>query len=138
PADAFSGPSSVSWNFGDGSAKTTGTHVTHTFRTPGRFTVRITATDGVGNTSSTSFSVNVSAPANRCVVPRLKGKSLSQAKSALRKAHCKLGKVTKPRRHRHHKLRKLVVKRAHPGAGSVRPRGTKVALTLVQVPKKHK
>ncbi len=137
--DAFSGISGVSWNFGDGSAKASGTHVSHVFVAPGRYTVRVTATDHAGNSSSVAFSVTVTGPHNRCVVPRLKGKTLAQAKRALKRSHCKLGKVTKPKRHKHHKLRKLVVKRSKPSAGSVRPVGTKIALTLVQVPKKkHK
>jgi hypothetical protein len=34
-----------------------------------------------------------------CVVPRLKGDSLAAARSALGRAHCKLGKVSKPRGH---------------------------------------
>jgi hypothetical protein len=32
----------------------------------------------------------------RCVVPRLKGDTLSRARKGLRAAHCKLGKVTRP------------------------------------------
>ncbi len=40
--------------------------------------------------------VNVSAKfAPDCIVPKLKGKSLSKAKKALKKANCTLGKVTK-------------------------------------------
>jgi hypothetical protein len=35
------------------------------------------------------------SPAPSCKVPALKGKKLKGAKAALRKAHCKLGKVTK-------------------------------------------
>ena len=35
-----------------------------------------------------------------CVVPALKGDSLSKARRALSKAHCKLGKISKPRKHR--------------------------------------
>ena len=37
---------------------------------------------------------------DQCVVPKLKGKTLTQARQLLRRAHCKLGKVTKPARHR--------------------------------------
>jgi IPT/TIG domain/PASTA domain len=35
------------------------------------------------------------APVVKCVVPNLKGKTLTAAKKSLAKAHCKLGKVTK-------------------------------------------
>lgn len=137
--DAFSGVGGESWSFGDGTGPSSGTTVSHTFDNVGRFTVKVTATDHAGNSSSATLTVTVTAPPHRCVVPRLKGKTLSQAKTALRKAHCKLGKVTKPRRPKHRKLRKLVVKRSSPAAGKVKPVGTKVALTLAEVPKKkHK
>jgi hypothetical protein len=126
-SDAFSSVPSISWSFGDGSGKANGTHVTHTFTTPGRFTLRVTATDNSGNSSTAAITVNVRAPANRCVVPRLKGKTLAQAKRALGKAHCRLGKVSLPKKHKH---RGLVVKSSQPRAGAVRPAGTKVALTL--------
>ena len=131
--------STVSWSFGDGSASASGTHVSHKFDNVGRFTVKVTATDRAGNSSSATLIVNVTAPPNRCVVPRLKGKTLSQAKTALKKAHCKLGTVHKPKKPKHRKLRKLVVKSSSPGAGKIRPAGTKVKLTLAEVPKKkHK
>jgi hypothetical protein len=137
--DGFSPPPTVSWSFGDGSAAASGTHVSHKFDNVGRFTVKVTATDRAGNSSSATLIVNVTAPPNRCVVPRLKGKTLSQAKTALKKAHCKLGKVHKPKKPKHRKLRKLVVKSSSPGAGKIRPAGTKVTLTLAEVPKKkHK
>ncbi|HMJ33358.1 MAG TPA: hypothetical protein VK501_05535 [Baekduia sp.] len=42
-----------------------------------------------------------------CKPPKLKGKSLSAAKAALKKAHCKLGKVTQPKKPK--KGAKLVV-----------------------------
>ena len=134
--DAFSGVSKVSWSFGDGSAAASGTHVSHRFDNVGRFTVKVTATDRAGNSSSATLIINVTAPPNRCVVPRLKGKTLSQAKTALKKAHCKLGTVHKPKKPKHRKLRKLVVRSSSPGAGKIRPAGTKVKLTLAEVPKK--
>jgi len=60
----------------------------------------------------------------------------------LSRAHCKLGKVHKPKPPKRGKLRKLVVGSSSPGAGNVKPNGTKVGLTLVQIPppkpKKHK
>ena len=36
-------------------------------------------------------------PVSRCVVPRLKGKTLTKARSSLKRAHCRLGSVSKPR-----------------------------------------
>jgi len=61
-----------------------------------------------------------------CVVPRLKGQTLTQAERSLGRAHCKLGRVTKPKHHRH----KLVVVSQSPGAKKTTPGGTKVSLRL--------
>lgn len=72
----------------------------------------------------------------QCVVSKVKGLSLSQAKSALTKAHCKVGKVTKPKARKGKKLGPLVVKSSSPAAGAVRADGTKVSLTLAPKPKK--
>jgi hypothetical protein len=41
---------------------------------------------------------SASSHPGRCVVPRLRGESLSAARKALRNAHCTLGKVTRPAR----------------------------------------
>ena len=68
-------------------------------------------------------------------MPKLKGKTLSQARTALGRAHCKLGKVHQPKKPKHRRLRKLIVKSSSPGRGAVRANGTKVAVTLVEVPK---
>ncbi|MFL5832227.1 MAG: PKD domain-containing protein, partial [Solirubrobacteraceae bacterium] len=140
--DAFSGES-FSWSFGDGSAAATGASVSHTFGHSGSFTVRVTATDTAGNAAAKQITVTVTIPTPppNCRVPKLKGKTLSQAKTLLGRAHCKLGRVHKPRARKHHKLRKLIVASSSPGAGKVRPNGTKVALTLKAAPKpkpKHK
>jgi hypothetical protein len=62
-----------------------------------------------------------------CKVPRLTGKTLGSATSALRKAHCALGSVKKPKRH---SGRRLVVTSSSPPTGRTRPKGTKVRLTL--------
>jgi len=51
----------------------------------------------------------------RCVVPKLKGKTLNQTKTALGRAHCSLGKVNRPRTvRRRHTL--------HVASQSARPR----------------
>jgi Divergent InlB B-repeat domain/PASTA domain len=62
-----------------------------------------------------------------CVVPRLKGKSLKQAKRVLRHAHCKLGKVRRPKGR---KGQRLVVRSSKPGAGSKLGAGAKVGVKL--------
>jgi hypothetical protein len=140
--DGFSGVT-LSWSFGDGSAPANGASVSHTFNRTGTFTVRVTATDTAGNSAAKQISVTVTSapPPPNCRVPKLKGKTLSQAKTLLGRAHCKLGKVTKPRKPKHRKLRTLVVSSSSPSAGKVRPNGTKVSLTLREKPKpkpKHK
>ena len=146
--DAFSAVT-LHWTFGDGSGATSGGSVTHKYARGGRFTVTVTATDAAANSASTTFTVTVASappppPKPKCVVPKLKGKSLSQARTALSRAHCKLGTVHQPKKPKHRRLRKLIVKSSSPGRGAVRVNGTKVAVTLVEVakpkpkPKKHK
>jgi hypothetical protein len=66
------------------------------------------------------------AQGDKCVVPKVKGKSLKKAKKALAAANCKLGKVKKPRKARG----KLVVKRTKPAAGTELPADSKVAVKL--------
>jgi Divergent InlB B-repeat domain/PASTA domain len=65
-------------------------------------------------------------PSVKCTVPRLKGKSLTAAKSALRKAHCALGSVKKA----YSSSRKgtVVGQRAKPG--SKHASGFKVGVTV--------
>jgi hypothetical protein len=62
----------------------------------------------------------------KCVVPHLTGDSLSEARRALRRAHCSLGEVTRPRGHR----RRLVVAAQSPRSGRKLRSGAKVAVTL--------
>jgi thermitase len=71
----------------------------------------------------------------KCHVPKLKGKSLKKAKAALKRAHCRLGKVTKPKRR---KPGRLVVKSSKPRAGAVRKADAKVAVTLKRKPKRKR
>jgi hypothetical protein len=74
-----------------------------------------------------------------CVVPKLKGKTLAQARTALRKGHCALGKVTKPANKRHrHKPPRLVVGSTKPAAGRLLANGAKVAVKLVAAPVKKR
>lgn len=71
--------------------------------------------------------------ASLCKVPNLKGDSLGQARTALRAAHCALGKVVAP--HRSHG--RFVVTGQSIKHGLTRPGGTTVAVTL-GVAKKHR
>lgn len=77
----------------------------------------------------------VARAASTCRVPRLKGLSLRRAKSALRSAHCALGRVAKPRARRGRRLPPLVVKSSRPRAGAVLTAGARVALTLKVKPR---
>ena len=70
-----------------------------------------------------------------CVVPKLKGKTLKQARKALRKAHCKLGKVKRPKHSRH---KRLVVLRLSAKPGTVLANGAKVGVKLKVKRHKHK
>jgi PKD repeat protein len=62
--------------------------------------------------------------AKHCVVPDATGLTLRKATKALRKAHCRVGKVSKRGRSR------LVVTRTNPSVGAVRAAKTKVKVTL--------
>jgi hypothetical protein len=76
-----------------------------------------------------------SLPPPKCKVPRLKGKSLPTARKLLSSAHCRLGKVKRPRVPKHRKLRPLLVRSQSPSSGRLLAGGTKVALVLVEKPK---
>ncbi|CAD6881953.1 PKD domain-containing protein [Methylomonas albis] len=49
--------SSYAWNFGDGSAATSGASVNHIYNTPGAYTATLTVTDSSGLKTSTSQSI---------------------------------------------------------------------------------
>ncbi|HEX5622077.1 MAG TPA: choice-of-anchor D domain-containing protein [Solirubrobacteraceae bacterium] len=61
----------------------------------------------------------------RCVVPKLKGKTLKKARKALRKAHCTLGTMTRRVGGRPGRIR-----RSRPKARSVHPAGTAVNVVV--------
>jgi hypothetical protein len=67
------------------------------------------------------------AAAQRCVVPSLKGDSLSKARHALSKADCKLGKLTTPR---NSSAGSLVVTHQRVAPGKKLAVGTRVGVTL--------
>jgi hypothetical protein len=77
-------------------------------------------------------------PKPKCIVPKLKGKTLAQARAGLRKAHCALGKVTKPSKRHGHKSPRLLVHSTKPAAGAKLSNGAKVAVKLVAAPVKKR
>jgi Divergent InlB B-repeat domain/PASTA domain len=64
-----------------------------------------------------------------CVVPKLRGKTLKKAKQALKRHHCRLGKVKRPKGK---KGKRLIVRSSAPGAGAKRAVGAKVGVRLKQ------
>jgi hypothetical protein len=72
--------------------------------------------------------------APRCVVPALQGESLSGARIALSKAHCRLGKVSEP--HAHHGG--LVIATQSQAAGRRLSGGTLIAVHLSAAGKTHR
>jgi hypothetical protein len=105
-------------------------------------TFSATATDAAANTSTCSSPISYTRlhgdppPSVRCVVPKLAGRKLAQAKAALRDASCAVGAVTKPRARKGKKLGQLVVKSSTPSAGTTLAVGSKVSLTLGPKPRK--
>jgi hypothetical protein len=69
----------------------------------------------------------------RCVVPALQGESLSGARTALSRAHCKLGKVSEPHAHRGG----LVIVTQSQAAGRRLAGGTLIAVRLSAGGKLH-
>jgi hypothetical protein len=68
-----------------------------------------------------------------CKVPKLKGKTLTQARRLLKRAHCRLGKVTRPHLRKGQKVA-LVIAMQKPKAGKTMPNGAKIAMRLIIKP----
>ncbi|MGH2869608.1 MAG: hypothetical protein ACRDNK_18835 [Solirubrobacteraceae bacterium] len=105
---------------------------------PGANTVTAVASDGPGNAAQATETVTYSpavAP-KFCVVPNVSRNRLAKAKAALKRADCRVGKVSKVRSRRY---RKGTVEHASYSAGLILKSGTKVGLTeVIGKPKKHK
>jgi subtilisin family serine protease len=108
-----------------------------------QFRVRAKVPSGLVDPTPATRSWSVSSPPPppppppSCKVPKLVGKTLAQAKSALGPANCTLGKVTKPKAKKGKKLPALVVKSSTPAAGAS-PASGKVDLKLGKKPKPKK
>jgi hypothetical protein len=133
------GYSSATWTFGHdaGRAFFAGhkalSTAMHRYRKAGRYTVTLTLVDAMGNLQTATKRIIVGAA--KCVVPNVAGEPLGAARKAITAANCTVGKVSSPRtptrKPGEHKRWRLVVSRESPTAGSVRPEGTKVSLTLI-------
>jgi Lamin Tail Domain/PASTA domain/Bacterial Ig domain len=82
---------------------------------------------GTGGTGDTGGTGSQPESTQTCIVPKLKRLTLKKAKAKLKKAHCKLGKVTRKRGPAKTRGRVL---RQKPKAGTRKPAGARVALTL--------
>ena len=115
-----------SWDFGDGTAQTTARpSVTHTYRKAGTKTVTLTVTDDQDNTNRAQHTITVLV--GRCIVPRLVGTKLAQARTLLRSGNCRLGTV----RHKHASPRKhgrVIHQGVRPG--TIRSPGAAVTVTV--------
>ena len=97
---------------------------------PGSNTITASATDGAGATVQAQVTVVYQPPPPpsapvRCKVPRIKNMKLAKAERALRRAHCRVGKI---RRVRSGKIGRGRVMSTTPRAGRRLPAGTKVEL----------
>jgi hypothetical protein len=88
---------------------------------------------GGGSGTPGTTGPKAATPAPVCLVPKLTHKTLAQARTLLLRAGCTLGKVTRPKVRRGHKLGALAVAGQSPAAGRSVARGTEVALHLAQV-----
>ncbi len=102
----------------------------------GSNTITALATDGAGATSQAQVVVVYRPPAPpapttpptaKCKVPKIKGMKLAAAEKALRKAHCKPGKI---RHVSSHKIGRGRVMSSTPRAGRSLRAGSKVALVV--------
>jgi sugar lactone lactonase YvrE len=113
----------------DGTSNTVIFSATAGYSGPDSFTYAGADPDGTGNPATVNLTV---APrVVRCRVPKLRGKTLKRSRKLLKRRHCRLGNVKKPRGvHGKRAIRRLVVKKQSPRAGKLRPRGTRVKVTL--------
>jgi beta-lactam-binding protein with PASTA domain len=80
--------------------------------------------------SGTGLAAAVSpSPVKKCVVPKLKGKTVAAARRALAAANCRLGTVKRRGRGRPGRIRAF-----KPKAGSVLAAGTRVDVTVNRRP----
>lgn len=110
-------------------AEETSAGATSTPLAGGSYYFHLRTRDNGGNWSAPThagpYVIRTPAPVAGCVVPRLVGKTLAVARTALRRSRCAVGRI---RRVRSRRVGRIVAQ--SPRAGSRRPRGTKVSLTV--------
>ena len=98
---------------------------------PGTYYFHLRTRDNAGNWSAPDhvgpYVIKAPPPVLRCIVPRLGGKTLAAARVALRRARCAVGRI---RRVRSRRARRGRVLAQGTRAGTRRPVGTKVAVTI--------
>ncbi len=76
-SDLWSGPPTITWNFGDGGTGA-GASTSHVYAAAGSYTVRVTATDGAGNSTTLTRTIVVGPAAGQdSTAPVLSGARLS-------------------------------------------------------------
>ena len=90
---------------------------------PGNYNVSLTARSSSGETRTGTTELTILP---QCHVPKLKGRTLKQARKRLKQAHCRLGKV----RRRHATARKSKIIAQKPKPGKKLKSGAKVSITV--------
>jgi len=107
--------------------ETASTYLVFPYDAGSTFRVVVTASNAAGHTSATSAqTAAVPMPPVPCLVPKLKGKTVTKARTSLRNAHCTLGHVS----YAHSRVRRGRIASQRPHAGATRPHGTKVSVVV--------
>lgn len=65
----------------------------------------------------------------KCAVPKLKGLTLTKTRTALTRAHCSLGHMTKPKKVKRHHILRVASQSLRPG--TIRSQGSRISVKLV-------
>ena len=115
-------PSGTFWTFTNGARSPAAA-------TPGAVTVEDQALSGYPVMALTGGVGQPRTTVVRCLAPRLKHLSLVRTRSTLRRAHCRLGTVTRPRHWGRHHLLRVFGQSLRPG--SARANGARINIRLL-------